>query len=656
MCIRTHLLAHCPILANCEENTVTTEDGTEDELLLVHDVLLSFGETDDDIPCPEEYIGSFSVTCSETGKMVMGGCLRCPPDSQPNAAGTSCHCRAGYYQVDDLELFQWVDIDGYTEYVESPSFGAEYPVAGCAECPAGADCRNTGTSIGTVVALAGWFPGVDASGSSLMTIFFPCLNDYCVGDGMCDDGYTGNSCTECDEGLIQVDGFHCSNCAGAMVQLLLVVVGCIAFGVFLFLSQKDIGTKITAERHEIFLKIFISGVQVMMLALSFSFNFDTLMEDMLKSAGEVTTIGTAYLEFGCIFEDGNAFVLETLFLLMLPVLMILVLLGILNLVHTVPQQEFQSQKGENDEERESSHKSSYTPSTRDLVFGLACIILFFFHPTLTAVSAEMFSCECFGKVNDTSQEYIYYLRADLGIQCYTTQHSLLIMGLGIPTIAIYVIGIPVAALYFIVTSTDEVEYLVTNNLIQHELNDQIKAEYELRTAQRVTEQGKDEMSQRAQSFFSRFGFLLIGYEPRVMWWEIVITARKVLMTLLSTLLQRDRHLQAILAELVMMWACILHVQFGPYVDGELDRYEFVSLVSTSLIFFCGAITQGPNSDSYREFASAFSVIVFIGFVVYTVVFAVTIYKTSMNRKASATQLDDLQEHESGGVELSTAKA
>ena len=62
-------------------------------------------------------------------------------------------------------------------------------------------------------------------------------------------------------------------------------------------------------QNSIFIKILISATQVNVLALSFSFDFGALMESILGASGEVATIGTAYLEFGCL-TNGNAFFVD----------------------------------------------------------------------------------------------------------------------------------------------------------------------------------------------------------------------------------------------------------------------------------------------------------------------------------------------------------
>ena len=102
-------------------------------------------------------------------------------------------------------------------------------------------------------------------------------------------------------------------------------------------------------------------------------------------------------------------------------------------------------------------------------------------------------------------------------------------------------------------------------------------------------------------------------------WEMVVTFRKVCMTLISVWLQFDPYLQVSVAQFFMMLAVSAHVYAQPYVMAEVDAYEFVSLISSSLLFFFGALTNGD--DSYASFASSGSIVVMASFLLYSTIFA-----------------------------------
>ena len=90
----------------------------------------------------------------------------------------------------------------------------------------------------------------------------------------------------------------------------------------------------------------------------------------------------------------------------------------------------------------------------------------------------------------------------------------------------------------------------------------------------------------------------------------------------------------------MMVACIAHVYAKPFVVDELDVYEFVSLITSSLLFFLGALTKG--SPSYGSVASYASLILMIAFVVYAMVFAGYIARLKLSNAQSVQNIDQGQ--------------
>jgi hypothetical protein len=111
----------------------------------------------------------------------------------------TCVCQRGYlaipfYESDFLQ-FQSLDPAAYDVYLNA--YVINLPLDGfnpsrdlgfwCVICPLGADCTAEGTNISTVMAISGYFEGIDGSG----TTFLPCLNDACSGNGLCAQGYTG---------------------------------------------------------------------------------------------------------------------------------------------------------------------------------------------------------------------------------------------------------------------------------------------------------------------------------------------------------------------------------------------------------------------------------------------------------------------------------
>ena len=124
-------------------------------------------------------------------------CVSCPRFASAFLNHTSCRCDSGYYAIPfgDFVLFSELDedqYDGYNqEYISAtspPDFDAHAVLDyWCVPCPDGADCVEPGTVLANVSAQAGYFLGLDNTG----TVFIECLNEACDTGG-CAQHYTVN--------------------------------------------------------------------------------------------------------------------------------------------------------------------------------------------------------------------------------------------------------------------------------------------------------------------------------------------------------------------------------------------------------------------------------------------------------------------------------
>ena len=375
------------------------------------------------------------------------------------------------------------------------------------------------------------------------------------------------------------------------------------------------------ETKSVFWKILVSWCQVNVLTLSFGFDWGPTINGVMETTEEVSTIGTAYVEVGCFFPDvPSAFVIEIIVWMILPVAVVTSILLVLLIVQQMPQAsspdpeveeqaetkdvDDKKQEGGAEKEEEEDDTIDYDPSLYDSAVAVACIVMFVFHTELTALSARMFNCVQLGRELDE-----FFLADDLNIRCWSTEHWAILSTFGIPLLAIYVAGIPLVTLLLILWNRRKVDYLALKDEIQHELTKYEKMEI----AEYLASYTKDQHAQlhrESRRFFWRFGFLMVGYEPRTSWWEMVVTMRKVVLSLASVLFQSEPRVQTLVAMLILMFASMAHTRFGPYVADELDVYEFLSLVSTALLFFCGALTSG--SGVYAAFFKVAAVVIILG--------------------------------------------
>ena len=166
------------------------------------------------------------------------------------------------------------------------------------------------------------------------------------------------------------------------------------------------------------------------------------------------------------------------------------------------------------------------------------------HPTLTRQSLFLFMC--------TEIEKKFYLRKDVQLQCFTSQHYIFAMCVGLPGVLLYVVGTPAFTLWILYRR-------------RHKLN--------------VT-------GLAGQETKGTYGFLYRGYE--IYYWETVIMSRKIAMVIVAVFgLQASVETQALLALLVVVLASAAHVIVKPFSGkfAVLDKLERAGLV-TAFITLC----------------------------------------------------------------------
>ncbi len=118
------------------------------------------------------------------------------------------------------------------------------------------------------------------------------------------------------------------------------------------------------------------------------------------------------------------------------------------------------------------------------------------YPTLTRYTFLLFSCRTL------VGEQGLFLREDLAMRCYDGAHLYWTVGLGLPSLLIYVLGFPLAKFVAVYKRRHRLE------------DDHTKAKY---------------------------GFLINGFKPSTYYWEVVVDARKLLMSAIAVFLENERN-------------------------------------------------------------------------------------------------------------------
>jgi hypothetical protein len=228
------------------------------------------------------------------------------------------------------------------------------------------------------------------------------------------------------------------------------------------------------------------------------------------------------------------------------------------------------------------------------------------------------------------------------VQCWTSDHAILIFVFALPLFVLYVIGVPLAGLWLVIKNKLNIETLTLSNNEKDQLTEEEIQHFKEKTLG-FSEDQLGELKDEAMKFQTNFGFLIAGYEPQYGWWECIVSLRKVAMSILSTILAQDYFSQGQLGLLVIVIALLGHTYAAPFKDHMMDIFEFMSLSCSGLIFFLGTLSYGPESEMYADYISAAAMLVMIVWFLTAIGFGVYVARTMHRAKEAAENVDAIHE-------------
>ena len=164
-------------------------------------------------------------------------------------------------------------------------------------------------------------------------------------------------------------------------------------------------------------------------------------------------------------------------------------------------------------------------------------MLYFIFPTLVKQAFSLFDCKNIGGM--------LYLQASLEEQCFTGQHGIMLLLLGIPQFVGFVVGLPVLLLFFLKRNRGKLQ---------------------------------------THAVLSRYALFYGAYKESTYYWEIVLTARKIMIVALSVFgpgLGTERQAQMVLAVLLV---CIsLEIAGDPFKLIN-DRFRILGRLEIATLF------------------------------------------------------------------------
>jgi len=215
------------------------------------------------------------------------------------------------------------------------------------------------------------------------------------------------------------------------------------------------------------------------------------------------------------------------------------------------------------------------------------IILYLVHPSITKYALSLFYC-----VELDPGEY--WLYRDLQIRCWTGDHMLWALAIGIPMILVWVIGAPLVGII-----------ILTKH--RRHLNDPI--------------------------FFSRFRMIYQGLKTKFFFWEFVNIGRKMFLVSTNVFMSTfDDIFKALLSLLVLVLIFRVKEKVCPYKNPVLNYLESRENMASIITFF-GALFYLNAEISETVHLIVFLVIIFAN-LWFFVVWAYAILKTYRRFRAA----------------------
>ena len=340
---------------------------------------------------------------------------------------------------------------------------------------------------------------------------------------------------------------RCDICPDAAQTIGLMVLGVfIAIGVVVFLvvsAIKDAGNVLVSDSIQ---KILINYLQVTAFAQKFPLRWPRFLEDLFEFQGAISTIGEHLLNPDCLSTTRSA--AELFYAKQATYAFAPFIASIVAFV-------FWYVKGHCSGESFFSKRSQLTDTTtKDKCILTIGTVVYFMFPTLCTNAFSIFHCRTVaGQM---------YLAADMEEPCYVDRHLHMVLLLGLSQLLAYVIGLPVLVLVFLRRNKN----LGGGGLQKH-------------------------------ATIVRYGLFYGAYKESTYYWEIVLTARKIMIVALSVFgpgLGTERQAQMVLAVLLV---CIsLEIAGDPFKLIN-DRFRILGRLEIATLFVQWATMVRCNCKS-----------------------------------------------------------
>ncbi|TNV87766.1 hypothetical protein FGO68_gene11233 [Halteria grandinella] len=458
-------------------------------------------------------------------------------------------------------------------------------------------CFKNGNCIGGNITLVdeGYWRSTNKS-----TILFSCpASESCLGglNSECALGYTGRMCSICEKNKIKGEyyarsgPYKCTKCSPFGIQMLYLFCFLVGLSLYvIFIIYQLLNNPSPFKPQTVLMRILTNYSQAIMIVYEFNLNWPHQVSQALEYFSSINSAQEYVFSFDCIYKqlnigDSTPFLYkEVIKYGLMPIFFSLVAALIWYFIH----------------QYYLKIKKVQICLERNIKVSMF-VIVYLIYPSIINFSFSLFNCFSLDDGNS-------YLKRDFQIQCWTSEHKLMALPIGLCFIFVWVIGFPAVIFY-------------------------------------ILNKNKDKLSQR--EFILEYGLFYVGLTEEAYFWEVIVSnIRKIIFVSCSTLLSSfNPIIKAIIAVAALIVQMQMSHNFSPYIDPRFDQIEHLGIYSSVFTVFMGLIYV--QNDIQKSNSAQLVVFLFIMatnllfFIQWIRSFATVILRTQMQRLQSFKYLSFL---------------
>jgi len=406
------------------------------------------------------------------------------------------------------------------------------------------------------------------------------------GTPLCEEGYTGVMCTDCESNLGKEGSFGCQHCLSPGINALrLLGVFAVVVLVIVAFIRATIKSALKAKSDLSTIgKIGFSFIQFNSMALQFDYEFPPMVQWFLKVQEQPATVANGVMSIDCFVKNTDSLTLPSLYVKSLCYLMAPIFIGLMCRVvfckyrmmkdtdfevdHTTPRKMKSLASLSRMELPDDSKARAYVDAWNHYLTAFI-IAIFMIHPSIVQMTFALLNCKQLGALDEDQ-----YLIADMTAQCYDRTHMVFIAVVAAPMMVFYVFGAPIFVWWRLYMNRDELT---------------------------------KPFNEIKPDIINRYHFLIKGYEEQFYYWEIIIMMRKIVVVAIAVFFSNIQ-LQALFATLLVVLVLCVHSLACPYISEALDGLELLSLFGSFCTYFFGQFLFTPGVGPVGRAVTSFVIV------------------------------------------------